>query len=115
MADVNKDATLITVHGREGLNIPYTRSKKSSTGREEQIDISASVIWIEIPAASLRKQLIANPGDPLGLLIRLTRAEVETLPITAVDFAVIDETVSDVPDVEWTGKIQRTGYVGAPV
>lgn len=115
MADVTKDATLITVHGREGLNIPYTRSKKSTTGREEQVDISASLIWIEIPAASLRKQLIPNPGDPMGLLIRLTRAEVETLPIKPTDFAVIDETVTEVPDVEWTGQIQRVGYVGAPV
>lgn len=114
MAEVNKDASLITVHGREGLNIPYTRFRKTPTGREEQIDISGSTIYFEVPAADIRKQLVADPADPLGLRIRLTRAEVETLPITESDFAVVDETVMDVPDVEWTGKIKRVGYIGTP-
>lgn len=114
MADVNKDASLITVHGREGLNIPYTRFKKSATGREEQVDISGSDIFFEVPASHLRKKLIENPADPLGLLIQLTRTEVAGLPATESDFAVVDETISDVPDVEWTGKIKRIGYVGAP-
>lgn len=114
MADVNKDASLISVHGREGLNIPYTRFKKNATGREEQVDISGSTIFFEVPAAHLRKQLIADPGNPLGLLIQLTRTEVGTLPTQESDFAVVDETVADVPDVEWTGKIKRVGYTDAP-
>jgi hypothetical protein len=114
MADVSKDAQLITVHGREGLSIPYTRFTKSATGREAQVDISESTIWIEIPAARIRKQLVANPGDSKGLLILLTRTEVEKIPTKATDFAIIDETVPSIPDVEWEGKIQRTGYVGEP-
>ncbi len=114
MAEVNKDANLIKVHGREGLNIPYTRFQKNSAGREIQIDISESTIYFEVPAADLRILLVANTADPLGLLIRLTRAQVETLPTTATTFAVVDETNALYPDVEWEGQIQRTGYVGAP-
>jgi hypothetical protein len=112
LADVNKD--LITVHGREALNLPYTRFKKNATGREEQVDISASDIFFEVPASNLRKKLIVDPADPMGLLIQLTRAEVATLLTTESDFALVDETVVNVPDVEWTGKIKRIGYVGAP-
>ena len=111
MAEVSADTTLIKVHGREGLSIPYTRYQKSATGRETKIDISASIIWFEVPAANIRVQLVPNPDDLEGLLIRLTRDQVETLPTTATVFAVIDETIPDYPDVEWEGKIQRTGYV----
>lgn len=113
MAEVNQDATLIEVHGRAGLAIPYTRFKKNAQGRDEQIDISTSTIYIEIPAIKLRKLLVANTADPMGLLLELTRSEVEKLPVTASPFAVIDET-TDIPDVEWEGKIVRTGYIGDP-
>lgn len=113
MAEINQDASLIEVHGRGGLNIPYTRYQKSPQGREEQIDISASTIYLEIPSIHLRKRLVANPSDPKGLVLKLIRTEVERLPKVASDFAVIDET-GDVPNVEWEGKIIRTGYVGDP-
>jgi hypothetical protein len=113
MAEVNQDASLIEVHGRGGLSVPYTRFRKSQQGREEQVDISASIIYIEIPAIHLRKRLLVNPSDPKGLLLKLLRAEVEKLPVTPCEFAVIDET-TDTPDVEWQGRIVRTGYVGDP-
>ena len=105
--------TLITVHGREGLLLPYTKFTKTTTGREEQVDISNSVIYIEIPAANLRKLLVPNPSDEMGLLIKLLREEVESLPKTQSEFVVIDET-GEVPNVEWIGKIERVGYTGAP-
>lgn len=114
MADISQDGTLITVHGREGLNIPYVRFQKETTGRETQIDISASDIYIEIPAADLRVKLVTNPQDDKGLIIRLTRDDVEKIPIIPSDFAVIDESNADYPDVGWEGKIKRVGYVGAP-
>jgi hypothetical protein len=114
MAEVSKDASLIQVHGREGLNIPYTRYQKSATGRETQVDISASDIYFEVPAAHLRVKLVANSADLKGLLIQLTRTQVASIPITATDFAVIDETNASIPNVEWEGKIQRIGYTGAP-
>ncbi len=113
MTTVNQNATLIEVHGRSGLNIPYTRYRKIDQGREEQVDISASTMFIEIPAIHLRKALVVNPDDAMGLIIRLTRTEVEGLPIVPCDFAVVDETPI-VPDVELSGKIVRSGYIGDP-
>lgn len=114
MVDVTKDANLITVHGRESLNFPYKRFKKSATGREEQVDISDSTIYFECPAAGLRVQLVADPGDAKGLLVRVPRTDVEKIPTSEVPFAVVDETVAAYPDVEWEGKIKRIGYVGTP-
>jgi hypothetical protein len=113
MAEVSKDATLIRVHGREGLNIPYTRYHKTATGREVQVDISGSDIFLEIPAADLRVQLLPNNADPMGLLIQLTRLQVAAIPTTATEFVVIDES-GIVPKVEWDGKIQRIGYTEQP-
>lgn len=114
MADISKDSLLITVHGRDSLSVPYTRYGKSAVGRETQIDIRNSIIYFEIPAAGIRKQLAVNAADAKGLLIQLTRTEVEKIPLEPTPFAVVDETVTAYPKVEWTGKIQRTGYVGAP-
>lgn len=113
MAEVNQDASLIEVHGRGGLSIPYTRYQKNAQGRDEQVNISGSTIYIEIPAINLRKLLVPNAADPKGLLLEITRAEVEKLPVTPTPFAVIDET-ANIPDVEWVGKIVRTGYIGDP-
>lgn len=113
MTEVNQDATLIEVHGRAGLNIPYTRFRKTAQGREEQVDLSTATIFLEVPAAKLRKELVTNPTDSKALLIQLTRDEVGRLPVTPTSFAVIDET-TDFPEVEWEGMIVRTGYTGDP-
>ncbi len=114
MAEVNQDASLIQIHGRAGLKIPYTRFRKTATNRDEQIDISQSIIYMEIPAINLRKRLVANPSDTKGLLLKLTRSEVEQLPTVTSEFAVVDETDIEAPDVEWIGKIVRIGYIGDP-
>ena len=131
---ITKDA--IVVHGREALWILFDRF--DDTGNP--IDISASTIYFEVPEANIRKALVSEnfvlegepepepegegegegegeeappPPPPPRLAIYLTREEVETLPTTPCDFAVIDETNGAVPDVVWFGKITRTGYVGA--
>lgn len=114
MSDISANAMLITVHGRESLSIPYKNYAKNSQGRETQIDISAWDIYFEVPTANIRKKLVADPGDLKGLLVYLTREEVVTLSTTASAFACINETNPLFPDVEWEGKIQRVGYVGAP-
>lgn len=111
--DFEGELTLISVHGREGLLLPYTKFTKSATGREVQVDISGSTIYIEIPSVNIRKLLAQNPNDEKGLLIKLLREEVEQLPIKPTDFIVIDET-GEIPNVEWEGRIVRTGYTGAP-
>lgn len=110
MADTTQN--YINVHGRAGLLIPYSRFI-TVDGEEVQVDISDFSIFIEIPAAHIRKALVANPQDSKGLRILLTRSEVETLPDRESPFVVIDET-GDVPLVDWTGMIRRTGYKGDP-
>ena len=54
-----------------------------------------------------------DPDNPLGLRIRMTREQVQSIPLRATEFAVIDET-GDVPIVEWKGKITRIGFKGEP-
>jgi hypothetical protein len=112
MSEISKDAKLIKVHGREGLNIPYTRYLKSATGRETQIDISCSTMFFECPAAHLRV-LIPNQDDDKGLLIQLNRDAGR--PTTDHRLRLrCHRREAAVPNVEWAGQIQRTGYVGAP-
>ena len=97
----------ITVHSRSGYERQYSRLDAD----DNKIDISGSTIYFEVPAAHLRKAMIADVSDALGLLIQLTREEVETLPSRASEFRVVDET-GTIPVVEWKGTIVRTGVIG---
>lgn len=111
MTKLNSEKSTISVHGRAALRLPYSRWQMVNNVKT-QVDISDSTLYIEIPAVNLRVLLADNPADPLGKLIRLTRTQVETLPTSPVEFIIIDETVD--PDVEWEGRIFRTGYTGDP-
>lgn len=111
MSQLNADNSTISVHGREALVLPYSRWQMLN-GVKTQVDISASTLFIEIPGVHLRVALQANPADSKGKLIHLTRVMVELLPASPVPFIIIDETVE--PNVEWQGRIQRTGYIGDP-
>ena len=102
----------VSVHGREALDLPYTRW--SNDEESVQIDISASTMFIEIPGANIRKQLITNPADPKGLKIFLTREEVAHIPIRPTPYVLIDETNEDSPFIEMEAKIFRTGYTHEP-
>lgn len=108
---LNTDNSTVSVHGREALQLPYSRWSVVDQV-ETQINISASRLFIEIPTINIRRALVANPADPKGLLIFLSRVDVEKLPTSPVPFVIIDETVH--PLVEWEGKIYRTGYKGEP-
>lgn len=110
---INPDTNAITVHGRESLMLPYTRF--SNDEPREQQDISAATMFIEIPGAGIRKQLVPNSADAKGLLILLTRAEVERIPTTPSAYILLDETDEDHPILELSGDITRTGYKGEPV
>jgi hypothetical protein len=109
MAD---ERTLITVHGRAGLVIPYTRWS-TVNGVETQVDISAATMFVEIPGARLRKALVRDSNDVLGLKIVLTRTEVGNIPVKPNEMIVLDET-GEVPLVDWDALIQRIGYKVAP-
>ena len=109
---INEDTNVVSVHGREALDLPYTRWTRDTVS--EQVDISDAVIFIEIPAAGIRKRLIANPADTRGLRIYLTRAEVALIPTTATPYILIDETDEQFPTLELEGRIYRTGYTQEP-
>lgn len=104
---------VISVHGREALDLPYSQWTQDAT--PTQIDISQSVMYIEIPGANIRKQLIADVFDNKGLRIYLTRAEVARIPTTPSPYIIIDETNIELPILELESKIFRTGYTEAPV
>ncbi len=112
MANQTVTDTEITVHGRGSLVLPY----KVQDANKTQIDISTWKVFFEVDGVPIREQLVADPSDPKGLLLKLERAQVETLKKTATRFAFVDETqiASDLPMVLWEGKISRSGYVGAP-
>jgi hypothetical protein len=110
------DENLIYVHGRASLKIPYSRWAVNNAGVETKVDISSAVIFIEVPAANMRRRLLPNPEDSTGLLIFLSREDVEKIPNKPCAFAIIDETSGgDMADLDWTGEIVRTGYKGAPL
>lgn len=102
----------ISVHGRESLDLPYTRWSPEDVA--VQIDISDAIMYLEIPAANLRKRLVVNPADPLGLKIVMTRAEVQTLPLIPTPYIILDETDPDAPVLELESRIYRTGYTQDP-
>jgi hypothetical protein len=102
----------ISVHGREALDLPYSRwSPDDST---IQLDISGATMYLEIPAANLRKLLVVNPDDPLGLRIVMSRSEVSLLPTVPTPYIILDETDPMVPVLELESRIYRTGYTNEP-
>ena len=107
------EKNIVSVHGRESLDLPYSRWSEGDA--VFQIDISGATMFIEIPAANLRKQLVVNPADPKGLRILLSRSEVERLPTTPTPYILLDETSAEYPILEMEGQIYRTGYSGEPV
>jgi hypothetical protein len=102
----------ISVHGRESLDLPY--SKWTSGETTTQVDISASIMFLEIPSANIRTQLLTNDADAKGLKIYLSRDEVAYLPTVPSPYVIINETVTDQPMIEVEGKIYRTGYTTEP-
>lgn len=113
MANQTITDTTISVFGRGSLELPYQARDATS---KAQIDVSNWVVYFEVDGVPLRKQLVKNPNDPLGLLLRLTRTDVSKLKKTATRFALIDETriAEDLPRVLWEGRINVTGYVSDP-
>ena len=100
----------ISVHGREALDLPYARWVYTDTNVLVQQDISHATLYIEIPAANIRKQLVPDQLDGRGLVIYLTREEVAMIPFTPTPYVLLDETRADIPVLELQGKIYRTGY-----
>ena len=111
---IDQSTKNISVHGREALYLPYARWVYTEAGVLVKQDISRATLFIEIPGANIRKQLIADNLDPAGLLIYLTQAEVSLIPATPTPYILRDETREDVPMVEIQGRIYKTGYTIQP-
>jgi hypothetical protein len=102
----------ITVHGRGSLVLPWV----ARDANKAQIDVSNWIVYFEVDGVPIREQLVKNPADPLGLILKLERVQVATLSKLPTRFAFIDETYATegLPRVLWEGVISRTGYVGDP-
>ncbi len=111
---INPETNAISIHGREALNLPYKRWATDEDGVRNQLDISESTMFVEIPGARLRRALIADTSDPKGLRIYLERADVERIPTVEGPYVILDETDPENPLVELEGSIIRTGYKGEP-
>lgn len=104
---------VVSVHGREALDLPYNQWTDDEV--PTQVDISQRIMFIEIPAAHIRKQLLLDQFDAKGLRIVLTREEVARIPTTPTPYVIIDETNIELPSLEFESRIYRTGYTEAPV
>lgn len=111
--NIDPETKIISVHGREALDLPYSQWTQDAV--PTQIDISQSVMFIEIPGANIRKQLLTDNIDALGLRIYLTRAEVARIPTVPSTYIIVDETNIELPILELESKIFRTGYTETPV
>jgi hypothetical protein len=112
MANLILTKNTIEVHGRGSVVIPYKVRNPDGT----QIDISSWTLFFEIDGVPIREQLTNDPQDPLGKLIKLERAQVETLSRSPLNFALVDETLASqgIFTVLWDGTIRYTGYRGSP-
>lgn len=97
----------ITIHGREG----YSALIKSVV-EGVPVDLSAAIVYFEVPDAGLRFLLPVDTDETTSLRLTLERADVERIPTAPSPFAIIDET--GLPKVIKAGMISRTGYKGEP-
>jgi hypothetical protein len=111
---INPETNAISVHGREALSISYKRWGLGEDGARQQLDISATSMFLEIPGGPIRRALIADTSDPKGLRIYLERSDVARIPTAPTPYIVVDETNPAQPVVELEGSVVRTGYKGEP-
>lgn len=90
-------------HYQEGMVVPV----RDFDVNKVQVDISAKA-W-KFKTSTLTKALVANPEDAKGLLLILSKVEVQTIASTGADFVIVDET-ADPDDVRWEGRITPRGW-----
>lgn len=116
MANQTITSDKITVHSRGSLVFDYKINATNPDKTKTQIDISDWIVYFEVDGVPIREQLVPDPNDALGLVLKLERVQVETLSKLPTAFTIVDETnIADgLPRVLWEGTICRTGYKGAP-
>ena len=75
MSNQTVTANSITVHGRGSLILPF----RLNNDQGSQTDISGWPLYFEIDGIPIRERLQPDPGNPLGQVIVLERAQVEML------------------------------------
>lgn len=91
-------------HYQEGLKIPV----RDVDVNGDTIDISGKT-WT-FKTATFSKPLEADPNNATGLLLILTKDEIQAnIPITGCDFVIVDET-ADPDDVRHEGRIIPRGW-----
>ncbi|MDG2532082.1 hypothetical protein P6144_00330 [Sphingomonas sp. HITSZ_GF] len=102
-------ADTISVHGRGSLQLPFKLTRNG-----EQFDLSTLTLAFEVDGIPLIGTVVADPGDPKGILIQLTGDQVAKLTKPGTRFALRNTTVANFPDVLWDGKIKMFGYADDP-
>lgn len=97
------------IHGRSSY-----RMDLADLGVEQNVDLTADTIYIEIPSAHVRYLLPPDAQNSKTKDILIPRIIVEALSTSPEDFAIIDETVPNYPVVILSGTICRNGYIGLP-
>lgn len=114
MAEQTITSTVIKVHGRGSLVVPY----KQFDSEDVQIDISGNSYVFEVDGipVPISEELVPDPDDALGQLIVLGRTLISQIKTEPCQFALIDTTdaADDIYQVVWSGTIVLTGYKGAP-
>jgi hypothetical protein len=116
MANQTITGTLITVHGRGSLVLPYRPTVKTADKGTVQIDISGRTLYFEVDGAPIRELMVADPDDPKAQKIVLESNQIAILSKTPTRCIIRDETniAAGLPYVMWNGSINRDGYVGDP-
>lgn len=91
-------------HYQEGIKVPVRDVDVNGTA----IDISAKT-W-KFKTATFSKTLVADPNNVKGLLLVLTKEEIQAnIPSGGCDFIIVDET-ADPDDVRHEGRIVPRGW-----
>jgi hypothetical protein len=92
---------IIEIHGRE----EYSRLLRGKDGH----DLSPYQVYFECPAARLRVLCPVDSEEPTCLRLTLTRDEVELLPVSKTEWALVNESAREVGVNK--GLIRRIGFV----
>lgn len=91
-------------HYQEGLKVPVR--DKDVNGAT--IDISAKAWKFRSPSIG-EISLVADPDNATGLLLIITKVQVQMLPAAGEAFVIVD-TDEEPDDVRWEGKITPRGW-----
>ena len=99
--------TTTKIHGRSAFRAKMTYRDDAT---DALVDLSQLVLFVEVAGGKIRKPLLAGAA-PTERVIYLTREEVATIPTSATQLTIIDETTPGDESVLGERMIQRVGYI----